>query len=234
MKKTNAATCLAVLALTLALTANAAPAGKGNQGNPGILPPQSNSHGMSYAEWSAEWWKWAVSMPLDHHPLADTADCSAGQSGSVWFLGGSFVTAETTRRCTIPAGKALFFPVLNTECSTIEPDPFNGETEAELSACAKGWVDGATGFCTIDGVPVQNMDKYRVQSPLFTFGPLPANNVLFIDVPPGTTGQSVSDGIWLMLAPLPVGQHNIDFGGVFASGFNFHIIYQITVVPAKR
>jgi hypothetical protein len=232
MKNTKTATFLAVMALSVALTAVARPpAGKGNQGNPGIAPPQSSSHGMSYADWSAEWWKWAVSMPMDHHPLAETADVSEGQAGSVWFLGGSFVTAEVVRNCTIPTGKALFFPVLNTECSTIEPEPFTGETEAELRACAKGWVDGAIGFCTIDGVPVQNLGQYRVQSPLFTFGPLPEDNVLFIDVPPGTTGQSVSDGIWLMVAPLSVGQHTIDFGGTFSSGFTFHITYNLTVAP---
>jgi hypothetical protein len=225
-----------VLGALLLAGAAGAPGGKpdnGCLGNPGVLPPQSNPHGHSYAEWSALWWKWALSMPLDQHPLADTAPCSTGQSGGVWFLGGSFVSAEAERNCTVPPGKAIFFPVLNTECSTIEPDPFHGDTAAELSACAKGWVDGATGVCGVDGVPVQNLEMYRVQSPLFTFGPLPANNVLFIDVPPGTTGQSVSDGYWLMLAPLSVGQHTIDVVGVFANGFTFHITYNLMVAPEE-
>jgi len=59
-------------------------------------------------------------MPIDHHPLYDTADCSAGQSGPVWFLGGTFTTIEQSpgvvvgianRTCTVPADKALFFPI---------------------------------------------------------------------------------------------------------------------------
>ncbi len=204
-------------------------AGKGNQDNPGILPPGSSPYGHTYAEWTAAWWQWALTMPLDNSPLAETADCSAGQSGHVWFLGGSFVSAEAVRNCTVPAGKAIFFPVLNTECSTAEPDPFHGDTQAQLSECAKGWVDGATGVCTLDGELVQNLEAYRFQSPLFEFGPLPENNVLFIDA--GLSGQSVSDGYWLMLAPLPVGGHVIDFVGIFANGFTFHITYNLTVVP---
>jgi hypothetical protein len=152
----------------------------------------------------------------------------------VWFLGGSFTSAEAVRNCTVPAGKAIFFPILNTECSTVEPDPFHGDTERELRECAKGWVDGATGICSIDGVPVQNLERYRVQSPLFTFGPLPENNVLFITVPPGTKGRSVSDGYWLMLAPFSPGEHSIDFVGIFPNLFTFHITYNLTVVPHCR
>jgi hypothetical protein len=218
---------LAALVLTATTPALAR---KGNAGNPGILPPQSNPHGKSYAEWSAEWWKWALSMPLTGHPL-EYGDCAQGQSGHVWFLGGSFVTAEAVRQCTIPPGKAIFFPVLNTECSTVEPPPFYGANEAELGECAKGWVDGATGFCSIDGVPVQNLEMYRVASPLFAFDPLPEDNVLWVT--PGLAGESVSDGFWLMLAPLSVGQHTIDFVGVFANGFTFHITYNLTVAPEK-
>jgi hypothetical protein len=220
-----------VVAAVLLLGAAAAKPPTGSLGNPGIIPPQAKPHGLSYAEWSAEWWQWALAMPLTHHPLADTADCDEGQSGNVWFLGGSFTSAEAVRTCTVPPGKAIFFPVLNTECSTAEPPPFHGANETELRECAQGWVDGAAGFCSVDGVPVKNMELYRVVSPLFSFGPLPVDNVLWID--PGLSGQSVSDGYWLMLAPLSVGQHTIEFGGVFANGFAFHITYQITVAPQK-
>jgi hypothetical protein len=225
-------TCLTAVLFIAACSTTFAkpPPGKGNEGNPGILPPQSHPYGMTYAEWSAKWWQWALPMPFDHSPLAETADCSEGQSGPVWFLGGSFVGAEAVRNCTVPAGKAIFFPVFNVECSTAEPVPFHGDTEAELRACAKSWVDGGTGFCTIDGVLVQNLEAYRVQSPLFSFGPLPANNVLV--VPAGSSGQSISDGYWLMLAPLPKGGHVIDFVGIFSQangGFAFHITYNLTV-----
>jgi hypothetical protein len=207
--------------------------GKGPPDKVEIVPPNAHPYGKSYAEWSAEWWQWAVSMPLDSHPLADTAPCSAGQFGDVWFLGGSFVSAEAVRNCTIPEGKAIFLAVLNTECSTVEPDPFHGDTEQQLRDCAQGWVDGATGVCSIDGVPVPNLESYRVQSPMFKFGPLPENNVMFIPIPPDK-GRSVSDGLWLMLEPLSEGQHTIDFVGVFANGFAMHITYNLNVEHHKK
>jgi len=238
--------------ITAFLLAAASPvlAGNGNAGNPGILPPQSNPHGKTYGEWSAEWWKWVYTMPQSQHPFYDTADCTEGQSGSVWFLGGTFVSTSpetgvyvgtAIRDCTIPSGKALFFPILNAECSTVEG---NGTTEADLRSCAVWLEDHITSmFCEIDGAPVKNLAQYRVQSPLFTFGPLPVDNILAYqryDAPPGTTSPSVGDGVYLMLAPLSVGPHTIHFGGrvdipewgLFT--FMLEVTYHLTVAPHQK
>lgn len=180
---------------------------------PQILPVQAHQFGKTYAEWSAAWWQWAISIPADHHPLTDTADCSTGQRGPVWFLGGAFnATGTAVRTCTLPAGKALFFPVLNVECSTVESPPFFGRNEAELRACAKAFLASAKDlFAEIDGIPVQNVIYfYRTQSPLFNFS-APEPNVLGVTGP--VTGQSVSDGWYLFLPPLSVGTHTLHFGG---------------------
>jgi hypothetical protein len=201
---------------------------------PHPMPVQSHVFGKTYAEWSAAWWRWALSIPFDHHPLTDTADCSTGQKGHVWFLGGSFVSGTVDRECTVPAGKALFFPILNAECSTVEPPPFYGSNEAELRACAKSFVDPAVDlFAEIDGVPVQKLGQYRTQSPLFTFT-APEPNVLFVPGP--VTGQSVSDGYYLLLPPLPVGKHTLHFGGTFPQfgPFTIDVTYHLTVVPSKK
>lgn len=218
-------------------------AGQGNAGNPGVLPPQSHPYGKSYAEWSAEHWKWTYSLPTDHHPLTDTADVSTGQSGPVWFLGGTW--APTTdlegnlvgiadRHVTVPMGKALFFPIISAEASLAEG---NGTTEAEFREFANYLADHAVDLsCTIDGRPVKNLDAYRVESPLFTFGPLPENNLL--GLPEGTTSPAVSDGYFVMLAPLSRGQHTIHFTGAivftveedgFDFSFSLDITYRITV-----
>jgi hypothetical protein len=92
-------------------------------------------------------------------------------------------------------------------------------------------------FVQIDGRSLQNLASFREQSPLFTYGPLPANNLL--GVPAGTVSPSVSDGYHVMLAPLSVGQHTLHFGGtaVVPVGpgqtltFIEDITYHITVAP---
>jgi hypothetical protein len=63
---------------------------------------------------------------------------------------------------------------------------------------------------TVDGINVGDLDKYRVQSPLFSFT-LPKNNIL--GLPANVTTQSVSDGNWVFLKPLPIGKHLIYFKG---------------------
>lgn len=63
---------------------------------------------------------------------------------------------------------------------------------------------------TVDGISVKGLDKYRIQSPLFNFT-LGSNNIL--GLPAQTTTQAVSDGNWVFLKPLPLGEHVIYFKG---------------------
>jgi hypothetical protein len=229
----------------VAAAAAASHAADGNQGNPGVLPPQSHPFGQTYGQWEAAFWQWTYSLPADHHPLTDTAPPSTGQTGHVWFIGGTFAptvgpggefVGVETRDATIPAGTALFFPILNAESSTLEG---NGTTQAELSASSKfliDFVDTSSLFVKIDGQSLQNLTSYRSQSPLFTFGPLPDNNLL--GAPAGATSPSVSDGYHIMLAPLSVGQHTLEFGGKLVANplnltFVQDITYHITVQPGR-
>jgi len=55
-----------------------------------VVAPDKTFRGLTYGEWSVEWWQWALSLPTDAHPLFDTAPASEGQVGNVWFLGVKF------------------------------------------------------------------------------------------------------------------------------------------------
>ncbi len=231
---------IAVIGVVVGLVgASVSPVWAGNP-NPGVIPPNARAHGMTYGEWSAKWWQWAYSLPVDQNPFFDEGgNCSNGangQSGPVWFLTGVINTSGTAvRNCTVPEGKTLFFPILNVECATLEG---NGSTEAELRACTDGYMGYVTSeAATIDGVSVQNLQDYRAPSPVFTYGPLPANNVLEyygFNAPAGATSLAAADGFYLMLAPLPVGNHTIHFTGTFGPPANFtlDITYNLTVAPA--
>ena len=206
--------------------------------NPGVIPPHAKAYGMTYGEWSAKWWQWAYSLPVDQNPFFDeNGNCdhgANGQFGPVWFLTGVInVSGTAVRNCTVPAGKALFFPILNSECATLEG---NGSTEEVLRVCAKGLVEPISKLeAEIDGVPIQKLWHYRAPSPLFTYGPLPANNVLVMFgyvAPCGATSLSVADGFYLMLEPLSVGQHTIHFAGTVGT-FTLDITYNLTVAQRR-
>src|SRR5262245_50717964 len=108
--------------------------------NPGVLPPQSHPFGATYGEWAARWWQWAYKQPVDTNPLFDEtgARIANGQSGKVWFLAGVInVSGSAERTGTIPAGKALFFPILNFEADNLAPPLDPPLDESGLRAQAK-------------------------------------------------------------------------------------------------
>src|SRR5947209_20498630 len=80
--------------------------------NTGVVPVSGNE--ATYSELSAEWWQWLLGIPANMNPNLDTTGefCDVDQSGPVWFLAGAF-GGKFERACTLPAGKRLFFPVLN-------------------------------------------------------------------------------------------------------------------------
>lgn len=227
--------------------------GTANQ-NPGVLPVQSHAYGQTYGEWQASWWQWAYSLPVDSNPLFDNGDATQGQSGHVWFLGGTFTSNEirpgvfegvAERTETIPAGKALFFPIVNSEDSFLENPSLT--TEEELRASANFFANAIVEdslLVEIDGQPLENLAEHRVESPLFTYGPLPDGNLLEeFGVPgavEGATSQGVGDGYFVMLAPLSVGEHTLHWEGTLdltsEGGFVFtqDITYHLTVEPGAK
>jgi hypothetical protein len=189
----------------------------------------------SYGEWSAVWWQTMLALSNDDNPILDTTggDCVNGDAPQIFFLAGAARAKPVIRHCTVPAGKPLFFPILNTECSTVESPPFFGRNDAQLTKCAKILVDGVNINSlkgTLDGVSVPNLAGYRVASPVYTFTMRATNNFLGLD---GVTGgRSAADGYYLLLARPAPGDHTIHFEGAFDSGpgagFSLSVTYHLT------
>ena len=107
---------------------------------PTVFPPNSKPYGSSYAEWSIKWWKWVVSIPRKDNPGEDKTGTNSGlgQRGPVWFLAGTFENLPIAeRKCTIPFGKAIFFPVIVSEKSFAEFPELKTESQAQRS-CKRG------------------------------------------------------------------------------------------------
>jgi hypothetical protein len=182
-----------------------------------IFPPDSRST----SEWTANWWQWVFQIPNSVNPNLDTTGiyCVVGQWGSVFYLSGGG-PGPIFRRCTVPAGKTLFFPIINVECSSIEPPPFQGRTDAERRSCVQRWMNGLipsslklTIRSTDSGPPVDinvsHLDEFNVRSPVFTFV-LPPDNQF--GLPAGTSAFAMSDGIWVVLSLSP-GRYTVHFEG---------------------
>jgi hypothetical protein len=217
------------------------PANNTSSSNPAIFPPDSQPYGLTYGEWTAKWWQWAHSIPTESNPLLDQTgkDCAQAQNqtGPVWFLAGTGA-GSAERTCTIPAGKAILLPIINSANVRTA-----GETNEELLAGVKELEDKVTTLeASIDGTPLQNLWNYRIQSPFFN-ETLPKENVL--GVPEGTY-LAVADGYWLFLEPLPPGQHEIRLHGAiidptaisptpsFETAVTYHLTLSNSTTPTMQ
>jgi hypothetical protein len=197
-----------------------------------IVQPTEKYAGKTYGQWSAAWWRWAANISEPNSPVTDDtgADCAVRQKGPVWFLAGSTGGPTVTRSCTIPSDKAILFPIINAECDTLTP-PTIGGTEAQLRACAKGFMDLVTQTsASVDGTAIDlgpvSQGRFRFQSRLFTIKFAP-NNGFYPDGSVAGTGKAVADGFWVLIKPLPKGQHTIDFQGTLV--FEDGSVFQVTV-----
>lgn len=174
------------------------------------LTPDVDYQGHRSAELAADWWQWAQSVSDDTNPVRDLTGvhCAVGQGGDVWFLAGGFGSSKIRRTCTVPADKALFFPLVNMvffptrgndtyTCEAAKAEAaFNNDSALDL-------------FAELDGSSIEDPKRFRVASEACfdIFARVPATSDPYRAFP------SATDGYWLFLRPLPQGRHILKFGG---------------------
>lgn len=159
---------------------------------------------------AARWVRWVAGVGPLRNPVADTTGADAGvdQPGDVWFLAGTF-GGEAERRCTVPAGRPLFFPVFNMwHLQAAGPPPH---------------LPRAFGTLAVDGGPVE-VDMIATPMPFKVAGAR-MNPVTGSRKPVAMTVW----GFWKRLDPLPAGQHTLRFAGGDGYGFTVTITYQLIV-----
>jgi hypothetical protein len=189
----------------------------------------------------ADWWQWAAPIHVDIHPVLDEtgADCAVGQQGKDWFLAGT-VGGTAERTCVVPAGRWLFFPIINQiwidtpgQCGQV------GDTsEADMRAAIAPLIDGAVNLsATLDGRSVA--DIRRLKSEVFPLV-LPPGNLFYEactfsgDLLAGSYPRNVDDGYYAYLHPLGVGTHVLHFHAENPSfGFAVDVTYHLVVVPPR-
>lgn len=203
-----------------------------------VLPPDSTPLGLTYAEWSTKWWQWLWSAPVDQNPgLDETGEfVNWGQDGQVWFLAPAyFGTYERT--ANIPSGRMLCIDLAATFTAITTGD---GTNEQELRDVA-AWVTNNVSniIFEIDGRRLDNVEDYRFTSPPGFFSyTLPENNMFeFFGLPvtAGTYDDAVSDGYFVMVSPLPVGEHTIFMSADFGEPYNdtIQVTYHLNVIAGR-
>jgi len=202
--------------------------------DPSTFSPSSSPFGVKFNEWSARWWQFFLSFSNQESPLMDRTGerCAIGQSGPVWLLAGS-TGGAVTRKCAIPEGTALLFPIINF----VDVNVAN-QTAEELRAEVAPLVDGATNLAvSVDGEPLRKLEKdpdhFRVFSTVFSVT-LPPDNFFGAAAAPGTYSPAIDDGFYVMLKPLKVGHHTLRFRGeIPAVGFSVDVTYLLEIVATR-
>jgi hypothetical protein len=176
-----------------------------------VLSPEAKIEGKSQAELSLLWWRWAASFEYGESPVADRtgANCQLKQNGSVWFLAGTYGSQRTVRKCAVPRGRFLFFPLINYVVI-----PCGGEsgcsaaiTCQEVKETARSITDNPSILVLeVDGERLTGLERQRQASPeCFDMATASTDSKIF---------PSAANGYYVMLAPLKPGTHTINFGGI--------------------
>lgn len=142
-----------------------------------------------------------LSIPKSQNPAIDETGkyCSINQDNeNVWFLTGTFGNiVPVNRKCTVPVGRGIFFPILVKEDSFQEDPDLKSEDDLK-KRCRNATNRLVQMEAIIDGKKVDRLENYRVQSEVFDLT-FPEDNVY--NARPGLT-RSVCDGYWLFVKPL--------------------------------
>jgi hypothetical protein len=193
---------LSVITLTLAV-ASSTKIVRGDNINPGIYSTNSTPHGIPYPQWTQEYWRWDFSLPKAQHPRDNYTPekCANGQHGPVWFLP-ELLSGTQERTCTIPSGKSILVAHLDGECDSSDPTLHNDQ---DLRKCATEGQDYGVISATLDGVPIKNLDRYRIVSGFYNLT-IPADNIF--NEPPGIY-RAFTNGWFVFLEPPHPGTHHL-------------------------
>lgn len=212
--------------LALALPFVAGPASAAEK----ALGPQDVLEDRTMDQWSARWWQWNNSFGRGAGPTADPdgALCAQKQKGNVWFLVGVSTMADiygsdVTRTCEIPAGKHIFFAI-NTWVFQSNVTPFRKENCEKLQQAVIRLGEPAYFLgAQIDGERLAADAIMRLATEKCFAS-------RFRDTGDAVDAPTAAFGYYVMLKPLPPGEHVLKFHG-YSNGNAQNMTYRLRVRP---
>lgn len=198
-----------------------------------VISPTQTVDGLSQAQWGDLWWKTSHETPADANPW--TTDNEFDLIGNVQMLVGVLPPHGRTREVTVSEQDYLFMPIVNQGADPVGfANYWNAEDSKTFAKAIIDTIDTDSLFLKVDGISLIEGDEwkdYRRSSsscgysftiPEDHFGGYDTTKRKVEDgvLYPGWSAGDVvngamSDGYWVMLAPLSEGRHTINFGGTF-------------------
>lgn len=187
-------------------------------------------YGKSIGEWTVLWWNWALKTPKYINPISDDSGKYAyiGQRNDVWFLAGKFGSNDKDfphRRCTLPYGMPILFPVLNCEANQLEY-PFLKNEQDLINHVMNDVNTVIKKECNLNDKPLSPMRI--VSDPRIFSLYICDDNAMGVNK--GGVVHAAADGYWIFLKPLQKGQYVLQFEGSCEAGrLSAGATYDITV-----
>lgn len=189
--------------------------------DPYTFSENTSPYDIPYKDWTGKWAAWLDSIPksqnwnFENSPSVKykAEDCSFMQdpASPVFFLPWVGIERGTTatQTCIVPHDKAL---LISVDAGTADySDPVvKTKTPAELiRLVTESNVYPQSFDATLDGKPLHliNDEAHKVTSDLFNLT-LPEDNIW--GEPPGPD-KAITQGWWIMLKPLPPGEHTLHY-----------------------
>jgi hypothetical protein len=210
MFRLNQISCLVSISVLSMLLFSITLSPVAGQSSVNILPPGGKPYGLPYAQQIMNFWKWSIGIPAKDNPVNDPTGekCAAGQNSSSPLFYLSFNNGGFSQRtCKVPAGKALFIPVLESEISQKEsPKSITDQDLSKAAATDAGSVNSLYLKIGDKEYNYQDLLKYRTHTDAFNLNF--ANNGLF-GITQGGPTRAVADGFYVMTEPLAKGTYPI-------------------------
>jgi hypothetical protein len=189
-----------------------------------ILDPTETHYGKTYEESAGDWVQYVndTAPPECIHPVMDGtgATCALYQDpdSPVFMLVGNYGGVSIREECVVPAGKAIFLPLINGAADNAGVPEEMTLSEPALQAFVEDTfdlVDTDSLRLVVDGHAIDRLERGGIRSARYVLDLAPGANVYTCNDIDGVEGEfpGYVSGYWAMLAPLEKGAHTIEFGG---------------------
>jgi hypothetical protein len=188
-----------------------------------VLGPDADVDGMSAADLLGTYAVGVAETPADHSSMVDPANCDMGLSTEdVYFAPTPGEPGDLSTTCTMSADQTLL--VAPTSAFCIDAPEAGGTAD---TACLDGLWYLTGSSVTIDGVEVEGLDAYEVDSEVIDVT-LPEGNLFEDHGVPAGPSRTIARGQVVLVQGLAPGGHTVvlrfDFGdGEFAGSLTIDL-----------